>query len=127
MKNMLLTTREVELITDRLGMRVDKIIRPAVIAFRSVGLFTSASCQGHLHRALPYPWVEFNDSQEQNKKSRFLVETVLNRFPDNDYLYLWDMGIYSGFRLQTFEATSFQHLSLLREEMNRFARFFRNR
>ena len=121
MNDIELIVKEIDQITDRLGMHIDKEIRPAIIAFRSMGLSTSSSCQGHLHRALPYPWVEFNtDYEEENKRCFLIVKTLLSR-SDNPYLYIWKMGIYSGFRLQTEPATSLIHLGLLKQEMNSFA------
>lgn len=118
------TEKEVSLITDRLGRPIDKGIRQAVTVFRYIGLSTSGSCHGHLSRALAYPWIEFNvDSQEENKRCRLIVEYLLNQYRDNEYLYLWNMGIFSGFRIETEKATSIAHLISLRQEMNKFVDF----
>lgn len=43
---------------DRLGMPVDPGIRGVVVALNSCGIYTTASCEGHLERGLAYPWVD---------------------------------------------------------------------
>lgn len=47
----------VESITDGLGKTVDSGIKETVVAFLANDLETSGSCEGHLDRARPYPWV----------------------------------------------------------------------
>jgi len=104
---------------------LDKGIRKVVIAFNKLGLSTSGSCEGHLDWGLPYPWVEFNvASKNENKRCRLAVEQLLHRYPNNEYLYIWDMGIYSGFRIQAVDASSLTHLLLLQQEMSNFVRSF---
>jgi hypothetical protein len=49
---------EVERLTDALGKKIDSGIKETVIAIRAYGFPTQSSCEGHLDRALPYPWVE---------------------------------------------------------------------
>jgi hypothetical protein len=44
-------------VIDRLGMRIDKGIMDTVVALNGAGVYTTASCEGHLHRAAPYPWI----------------------------------------------------------------------
>jgi hypothetical protein len=50
--------RRVESIRDRLGQPVDGQIKHAVCALIANGFETSASCQGHVGRGLPWPWIE---------------------------------------------------------------------
>ncbi|MDP2864370.1 MAG: hypothetical protein Q8N73_01780 [bacterium] len=50
--------REVETIKDRLEEPIDSKIKDLVIGLRRWGIKTEASCQGHLLKGLPYPWVD---------------------------------------------------------------------
>ncbi|MFA7315790.1 MAG: hypothetical protein WC059_03255 [Candidatus Paceibacterota bacterium] len=52
--------KEVEMITDRLGKRIDSNIKESVVAFSALGFNTSGSCEGHLDRGLPYPWIDID-------------------------------------------------------------------
>jgi hypothetical protein len=47
---------------DSLGMPVDEMIAPLVVALRWHGFETSASCEGHLDRGCPWPWIDFEPS-----------------------------------------------------------------
>jgi hypothetical protein len=60
---------EVDKLVDGLGMHVDKAIRSVVTALRMHDLQTTSSCEGHLDRGLPYPWVGLG-SEPQLPKSR---------------------------------------------------------
>lgn len=51
--------QEIRHVIDRLGMPIDRKIQPLVMGLRCHGVITEASCQGHLHRGLSYPWVHF--------------------------------------------------------------------
>lgn len=51
---------EVEMITDGLGKRIDDNIKESVVAFSVFGFHTSGSCEGHLDRGLPYPWIDID-------------------------------------------------------------------
>lgn len=52
--------KEVDQWTDALGMPVDAGIKPLVIALNLEGIKTIASCEGHLDRALAWPWVDLD-------------------------------------------------------------------
>lgn len=52
--------QQVDLITDGLGLPIDDLIKPAVVALRLWGFPTSASCQGHTDWGLPYPWIDID-------------------------------------------------------------------
>ena len=43
---------------DGLKMPIDKGIRETVIVLNVLGFTTLMSCEGHLDRGLPYPWVD---------------------------------------------------------------------
>lgn len=53
---------EVDSWTDALGLGIDEPIKPIVIALNISEVPTIASCGGHLDRALPYPWVDLDQS-----------------------------------------------------------------
>ena len=44
--------------TDALGIPVDRLIRPTVVALRILGFRTIMSCQGHLDHGLKAPWID---------------------------------------------------------------------
>ena len=119
---------KVDLITDKLGEPVDDGIRHAVISFIMLGLSTSGSCEGHLDWGLPYPWVDVDalnsvDSKKENKRCQLIMNSVLDQYSNNEYLYIEDWSnIVTGpaFRVRTLEATSLSHLILLQKEMYNF-------
>lgn len=49
--------QEVDEIADLNGKGIDKDIKESVVAFNMQGLPTSNSCEGHVDRGLPYPFV----------------------------------------------------------------------
>jgi len=69
--------KKVDKITDALGMPVDEGIKEAVIMFNAVGLYTSASCEGHLDRGLPAPWIDVEAPNEP--KERYVGEKEIFR------------------------------------------------
>lgn len=50
--------KDAERIIDSLHKRIDPKIKFAVVSLKANGLGTIASCEGHLNRGLPYPWVD---------------------------------------------------------------------
>lgn len=68
--------REAEVLTDRLGKPIDPFIRPVVSALRAHGFPTTASCQGHLSRGHPYPWIEISPPQPTATDPRAAQEEV---------------------------------------------------
>lgn len=48
----------VDHLADALGHGIDKGIKETVVAFRVHGILTTASCEGHLHWGMCYPWVD---------------------------------------------------------------------
>ena len=69
--------KKVDKITDALGMPVDEGIKEAVIMFNAVGLYTSASCEGHLDHGLPAPWIDVEAPNEP--KERYVGEKEIFR------------------------------------------------
>ncbi len=55
--------KEVEKIRDNFGKPVEGKIKPLVIGLRRWGIKTRQSCEGHLSRALSYPWVSISKRQ----------------------------------------------------------------
>ncbi|HEY0753781.1 MAG TPA: hypothetical protein VGD98_07455 [Ktedonobacteraceae bacterium] len=47
-------------VTDGLGKPLDPGIFTTVVAFNAVGMITTASCEGHLKRGVPAPFLLFN-------------------------------------------------------------------
>ncbi len=47
--------KQVDKMTDGLGMPIDPSIKPLVAALHMHDFSTTASCEGHLGRALAYP------------------------------------------------------------------------
>ncbi|SRR5258708_820649 len=45
-------------VTDRIGRPIDKGIFETVVVLNSLGIATSASCEGHLDHGLPHPWID---------------------------------------------------------------------
>jgi hypothetical protein len=58
MKNLNTIREEVEAIRDELGKPVDPGIKELVIGLMANGITTDGSCEGHLKRKHPYPWVD---------------------------------------------------------------------
>ena len=57
---------------DALGMPIDNGIIKTVVALNVMGLSSDGSCEGHLDRGYPYPWV---DIQNLNEPKRFKGES----------------------------------------------------
>jgi len=70
-------SKKVDKITDALGMPIDEGIKEAVIMFNAVGLYTSASCEGHLDHGIPAPWIHIGASNEP--KEQFIGENEIYR------------------------------------------------
>lgn len=45
-------------VTDALGKSIDPGIFETVVALNLLSIQTFASCEGHMHRGLPYPWID---------------------------------------------------------------------
>jgi hypothetical protein len=102
--------REVDSITDGLGLPIDEGIKKIVIALRLWGFMTSGSCQGHTGRGTPYPWVEIYAPDQRrdvwikaNELQREKLSALLGEFykvTDHKYIFTYeDIGIFGGFRL----------------------------
>lgn len=60
--------REIENIKDRLGRPIDEGIRETVVMFKANGLPTSDSCEGHIERGMPVPYVEVSAPNEPEER-----------------------------------------------------------
>lgn len=60
--------QEVENIGDRLGKPIDEGIKESVVMFKANELPTSDSCEGHIERGLPVPYVEVSASNEPEER-----------------------------------------------------------
>src|SRR5438876_3722289 len=65
--------------TDKLGKGIDVGIAETVVAFNMLGIFTTASCEGHLHHGTGAPWVDIEDpnASEQSNEVGRLVQHAL--------------------------------------------------
>lgn len=59
---------EVENIGDRLGRPIDEGIKETVVMFKASELPTSDSCEGHIARGLPVPYVEVSAPNQPEKR-----------------------------------------------------------
>ena len=125
---------EVEAITDRLGLGIDKGIKESVIALKAFDFPTSQSCEGHLEgeHGLAYPWVEiytpepngweeneekqrewkFANLREQQKMLGLLEEFYQNRTAHMDTRIVFNrIGAFGGFRIQSMGAETMELLT----------------
>lgn len=141
---------EVERIVDKLGMPVDEAIKEPVVALLANDFPTSGSCEGHLDRGLPYPWVEiyapapegWKESEQKqqewrraNQALRTEMQSLLDAFyedrsADNEVrIKMANIGAFGAYRVQSpaelnnDEQPDEAKLARYREEMNSFAQF----
>ena len=141
---------EVEQIADKLGNPVDEAIKETVVAFLASDIPTSGSCEGHLDRGTPYPWVEVyapapegwkeseqkqNEWRQANQALRSTMQGLLDEFYRNQTfdtesrLRMADIGAFGAYRIQgPTESTGDERpieagLTRHRQEINNFARF----
>lgn len=87
---------EVERMVDRLGMHVDPGIRRTVAGLMMNNIPTSASCEGHLDRAVPYPWVDIGVAEEIHEDPAPLtgklktIQDDLERLAVGNQVYLYN-------------------------------------
>ncbi len=60
--------KEVHSWGDALGMGIDPQIKKTVIVLNLLGFKTTQSCEGHIDRALPYPWVRITTETPEIEK-----------------------------------------------------------
>ena len=76
-------SKEVNEVTDGLGLEIDEGIKETVVACMVNGLNTSQSCEGHTDRALPVPWVEIealNEPKEHYVGQNEIYEKVAKKY-----------------------------------------------
>ena len=153
---------DVDKIADRLGKGVDEKIKEAVAAFIAYEFPTSGSCEGHLHEegqekhGLPYPWVEIYAPEpeglpDEEKKEKWTIENLKYRQKMMEYfsefyqgrevpidarLVFDAIGIFGGFRVQSFGAETIEllasedqksKLGLYRKEIDDFVSFLKEK
>lgn len=148
---------EIDQIVDKLGHGVDEGIKEAVTALRMYDFPTNQSCEGHLEKHQPYPWIEVcapepgelpkGKSQEkeawrkENLRHRQRIMSLMEEFYTGRQtsfdarLALSGRGV-SGFRLQSMgaeimailsEAERQEKFTLYRREMDDFTAFLRQK
>lgn len=120
--------------TDGLGLGIDPGIKHVVAALMARDFITNASCEGHIDRALPYPWVQLSipkDSkgvyEKANREQHQKIEELLAEFykgrKTDIPIQVRDIGIFGAFRLQSVakgeDAT--RSIEDYQDEMNAFA------
>jgi hypothetical protein len=89
-------SKKVEKVTDGIGYPIDPGIKDSVVALNVFGIKTDGSCEGHLDRGLPYPWIdvpvisdelreEFSIAQENIAKKKYSNEEEFKK--DDPIMY----------------------------------------
>lgn len=60
--------RLIDITGDKLNYPIDSNIKEPVIALNALGFVTDGSCEGHIDRGLPYPWIDIEGVSDFNKK-----------------------------------------------------------
>ncbi len=72
--------KEIDSITDGLGLGIDPGIKTTVIVLNLLGFKTSQSCEGHIGRGLPYPWIDFETENQEiadlNTKHQNIIKLI---------------------------------------------------
>ncbi len=80
----------VEKITDRLGKKIDSGIKETVTVFLVSGFNTDGSCEGHLDRGLPYPWIDINQNPQSIEfKEKEII--FINQMKNKGYKTFFDI------------------------------------
>lgn len=59
--------------TDRIGTHIDPGIMETVIAMNAVGLYTVASCEGHLDHGCTYPWIDVSLEEAKDLAQKIIM------------------------------------------------------
>ena len=60
MKDLKDCLEEVNHLVDGVGYGIETFIKRPVAILMSLGFTTTASCEGHTDRGLPYPWIDID-------------------------------------------------------------------
>jgi len=135
---------DLEKVTDKLGEPIDKGIIEGVAVLNKLGFPTSQSCEGHLDRGYPFPWIEIypHEPEEENwKENSALREKVIqeenkykNKFQELIDSYNKEKGfsqskfkfvdIEYGFRFQTSDNRDTNEMNI--KEKEKFLKQTRN-
>ncbi len=129
---------KVDRMADGLGRSVDEGIKSMVITLNILGFQTIQSCEGHLKRALPYPWVWITQcivgGVSSSEKMSQLLDSFSKLNPEHN-LFMVPRGTRGDFKLQCNKDYSTEEvekipislrrrmLSSTREDMNAFCDF----
>lgn len=136
---------EVEVISDRIGKKIDEGIKETVAAFLAHGFPTSQSCEGHIgEEGTCYPWIEIETpelegwEEDEQKKRTWILENLkhqqrllglLDEFyshrnvPFDVRLTFRYIGAYGAFRVQSIGADIAQELLNLQEQQEKVPSF----
>ncbi len=109
--------RDVNRTVNGLGMPIDKGIRETIVFLWALGFKTSGSCEGHLDRGLPHPWVDFSVAElfgfrlpydmneEERKEYRNKNLEQINRLQKLLDEFYSKRNVEEGFKLCLYEWT----------------------
>ena len=123
--------KNIDEITDKLGLPIDNNIKYAVKCFNDAGFETCASCEGHFHAwGLPHPWIHFNEWGHYRKLSSLIDEFYLTKDKPDYYIRIIKYANFYSVQTSPYlkgEIESFvRDIDLLeksRKEMDDFATF----
>lgn len=71
-------------VVDRIGMRIDKGIMDTVIALNASGIYTTASCEGHLDHGAAYPWIDIGHADANTLEQKILLSLSEGKQEDKE-------------------------------------------
>jgi hypothetical protein len=80
----------VEKITDELGKKIDSGIKETIVAFLVNNFNTTCSCEGHLDRGRPYPWLDI-DIKPQTHEFKEKESILINQIKHKGYKTFFDI------------------------------------
>lgn len=110
------TSQQVEATKDRLGKGIDEGVKQVLVAIKVNDFGTTGSCEGHLDRALPYPWIDIESSLAESNLSnpRFqeLKEKVRSEHKGGDKISKEEKEEYDSMVKAVMEANLAEHKRL---------------
>lgn len=131
MKTWTETVERFSSVTDKLGKEIDSGILEAVVALNMLGITTRQSCEGHLERGAPYPWIDI----EPTPDLKYQLYRYLAAFYETQPIIFNSMLVFRGHRVQSYEAAfseqfaeteRAQKLHIYRAEMTAFTCFLKS-
>ena len=115
------------------SFRLDPRIEAIVLALNDCGVRTTQSCEGHLERALPYPWVRIEEADRASLQ-RFLEAFYQQHYADYDHMLMIEHLLDDEYMLRSHGAISQENRSNIertsklekyQDEMQAFAGFLK--